>query len=163
VDDPRKQGHVIDSVDLDGSEFGSNNDNDLTLLQSTNQTEMSEEILHFHETLSHVQQLEDEVVDEHRNFIDILEKNLNESKKIYELSNSVDFDSEEYANRLQLSLNEMTNHQSVLSEKLERLRNELSAEEQQSRNITQSHHLTRPPSSHTIGNADQHHYGGRRK
>ena len=45
MDDPRKQGQVIDSVDLDGSEFGSNNDNDLTLLQSTNQTEMSEVII----------------------------------------------------------------------------------------------------------------------
>ena len=34
----------MDSADLDGSEFGSNNDNDLTLLASTNQTEMSEVI-----------------------------------------------------------------------------------------------------------------------
>ena len=32
-------------------------------------------------------------------------------RKIYELSNSVDFDSEEYANRLQIALNEMTDHQ----------------------------------------------------
>jgi len=180
VDDPRKQGQVMESTDLDGSEYGTNNDNDLTLLASTNQTEMSEpfavtpeestddefrkEILHFHETLSHVQQLEEEVVDEHRNFIEMLEKNMEESRKIYDLSNSVDFDSEEYANRLQISLNEMTNHQSVLLEKLERLRKELCAEEQISRNITQSHHLARPPSSHTIGSGDHHYSGpGRRK
>lgn len=165
VDDPRKQGQVIVSTDLDGSDYGTNNDNDLTLLASTNQTEMSEEILHFHETLSHVQQLEDEVVDEHRNFIEMLEKNMEESRQIYDLSNSVDFDSEEYANRLQISLNEMTNHQSVLMEKLERLRKELSAEELISRNMTQSHLLTRPPSSHTIGSGDHHNSGpaGRRK
>lgn len=157
IDDPRPQnGVVLDSL-LDTSEIrstdfnGSSNDNDLTLLASTNQAEMSEELLHFHETISHVQQLEDEVVDEHRHFIEMIEKGLLESKKTYELSNSVDFDSEEYVNRLQMSLNQMTNHQSVLLEKLERLRKELSAEEQMSRNITQAHQLVRPPSSHTLG------------
>jgi len=160
VDDPRRQGQVMDSADLDGSDFGSNNDNDLTLLASTNQTEMSEEILHFHETLSHVQALEEELVEEHAKCLEKWEKNLIESRQILELSNSVDFDSEEYANRLMMSLNEITNHQSVLQEKLERLRKELSAEEQISRNITQSHHLARPPSSHTIGSGDHHHYSG---
>ena len=35
---------MIDSTDLDGSDYGTNNDNDLTLLASTNQTEMSEVI-----------------------------------------------------------------------------------------------------------------------
>ena len=43
---------------------------------------IGQEILHFHETLSHVQALEDEVVDEHRNFIEMLEKNLNESRYV---------------------------------------------------------------------------------
>ena len=47
VDDPRRQGQVMDSADLDGSDFGSNNDNDLTLLASTNQTEMSEVIINW--------------------------------------------------------------------------------------------------------------------
>ena len=44
VDDPRKPGQVMDSADLDGSDFGggNNDNNDLTLLASTNQTEMSE-------------------------------------------------------------------------------------------------------------------------
>jgi len=160
VDDPRHEGKVLDSADLDGSDHG--NDNDLTLLASTNQAELSEEILHFHETLSHVQQLEDEVVEEHGSFIDMLEKNLDESKRIYELSNSVEFDSEEYANRLQIALNQMTNHQSVLLDKLERLRKELSAEEMMSRNMTQAKHMVRPPSSHAIGANDHHPYGRRK-
>ncbi|XP_058978434.1 kinesin-like protein Klp10A [Musca domestica] len=70
--------------------------NDLALLRSLSEHDMSDELLDQHAAISDLQQTEEMVVDQHRAINDFLSQFLPESMRLYNLTNYVDYDQDSY-------------------------------------------------------------------
>ncbi|KAK3091618.1 hypothetical protein FSP39_021247 [Pinctada imbricata] len=67
---------------------------DLALLKTSNQEEVSDDLLTFHEVVNHMQEMEEEIIDDHRTLIDSTQKWLMEDKKLAKNTDEVDYDVE---------------------------------------------------------------------
>ncbi|GBN23733.1 Kinesin-like protein KIF2A [Araneus ventricosus] len=84
-----------------GGEEQNDQNNDLALLCSSNEGELSADLYSFHEAISHVQELEEEVLDSHKAVIEASEKWFNRDNILLAMSNDVDYDVESYAQQLE--------------------------------------------------------------
>ncbi|XP_046550289.1 kinesin-like protein KIF2A [Haliotis rubra] len=108
---------------------------DLALLKTSNQEEVSEELLNFHQVVNKMQEQEEEVLDEHRNVVEVSMKWLTEDKKLVKLTDEVDYDVEAYAKQLDMLLAKKIQALTDLREKVSTFRREMQEEESLSKNI----------------------------
>ncbi|XP_067678414.1 kinesin-like protein KIF2A isoform X1 [Haliotis asinina] len=108
---------------------------DLALLKTSNQEEVSEELLNFHQVVNKMQEQEEEVIDEHRNVVEMSIKWLTEDKKLVKLTDEVDYDVEAYAKQLDMLLAKKIQALTDLREKVSTFRREMQEEESLSKNI----------------------------
>ncbi|KAF8788350.1 Kinesin-like protein KIF2A like protein [Argiope bruennichi] len=103
--------------------------NDLALLCSSNEGELSADLYSFHEAISHVQELEEEVLDSHKAVIEASEKWFNRDNILLAMSNDVDYDVDSYAQQLEALIAEKIDVLARLGEKVSIFRQQLAEEE----------------------------------
>lgn len=108
---------------------------DLALLKTSNQEEVSEELLTFHQVMNKMQEMEEEVQDDHKNVIEQSQKWLLEDKRLLKITEDVDYDVEAYAKQLDALLAKKIAALTALREKVQTFRGEIQEEETLSRNI----------------------------
>ncbi|XP_035216754.1 kinesin-like protein KIF2A [Stegodyphus dumicola] len=116
---------------------GEQNDenNDLALLCSSNEGELSADLYSFHEAISHVQEMEEEVLDSHKAVIEASEKWFRRDNVLLSMSNDVDYDVDSYAQQLETLIAEKIDVLSKLSEKVSIFRQQLAEEEKISKTM----------------------------
>ncbi|XP_052253397.1 kinesin-like protein KIF2A isoform X3 [Dreissena polymorpha] len=107
----------------------------LALLRTTNQDEVSDEMMTFHEKVNHMQELEEEIIDDQKSLIDNTQKWLTEQKKLLKQSDEVDYDVEAYAKQLDALLGSKIEELVKLKEKVANFRADIQEEETLSKNM----------------------------
>ncbi|XP_076331186.1 kinesin-like protein KIF2A isoform X3 [Tachypleus tridentatus] len=110
-------------------------DDDFALLRSTNEGELSEDLVTFHAAISHLQRMEEEILDIHKALIDASHKWLEVDCSLLNMANEVDYDVDAYAQQLQDILSEKIEALSGFRDKVVSFRHQLTEEEQISKNI----------------------------
>ncbi|KAL5103267.1 Kinesin-like protein KIF2A [Taenia crassiceps] len=105
-------------------------DDDLAMLRSANDGEVSEELFNFHEVVRHIEQLEEEVCDDHVALCNNLSKWSNEHHRLQKETMKVPYDVEAYASRLEQLLLTQTNALLSLKDKVSTWRREMRQEEE---------------------------------
>ncbi|GIY66977.1 kinesin-like protein KIF2A [Caerostris extrusa] len=118
-----------------GSEEQNNQNNDLALLCSSNEGELSADLYSFHEAISHVQEMEEEVLDSHKAVIEASEKWFNRDNILLAMSNDVDYDVDSYSQQLEALIGEKIDFLSKLNEKVSVFRQQLAEEEKISKTM----------------------------
>ncbi|GAB6026088.1 hypothetical protein CHUAL_012291 [Chamberlinius hualienensis] len=111
-------------VDMDNGE-----DNDLAQIRSMNEGDLPHDLYTFHETLSYLQEIEDEVLDGHKAVIEASQNWLERDTILWGMTDEVDYDLDAYAQQLELLLTEKVEVLSNFKEKLISLRRQLVEEE----------------------------------
>ncbi|XP_064625718.1 kinesin-like protein KIF2A isoform X3 [Lineus longissimus] len=114
---------------------------DLVMLKTQNEEEVTDEMLTFHEVVNQMQEMEEEILDEHKNMYEYMPKWLSEHKKLMKMTEDVDYDVESYARQLESLLTRKIDNFTRLKEKVQTFRQEMQEEETISRNIKSK----RPP------------------
>ncbi|KAK6188947.1 hypothetical protein SNE40_005018 [Patella caerulea] len=108
---------------------------DLHMLKTSNQEEVSEELLSFHQAMNKMQEMEEEVIEDHKSLAEQNQKWSSEDKRLLKITESVDYDTEAYAKQLDVSLVKRIQMLTSMREKVATFRRELQEEETLSRNI----------------------------
>ncbi|KAK7508095.1 hypothetical protein BaRGS_00000334 [Batillaria attramentaria] len=116
---------------------------DLAMLKTSNQEEVSEELLTFHQVMNKMQEMEEEVQDDHKTIIEQSQKWLQEDKRLMKITEDVDYDVEAYAKQLDTLLAKKIQALTALREKIQTFRGEMQEEETLSRNMKSN--SKRPP------------------
>ncbi|KAK6624856.1 hypothetical protein RUM44_011720 [Polyplax serrata] len=111
------------------------NDSDLAQLRSLNEGELSADLYNFHEVVSQLQQQEDEVLDLHKDAIDLQRKWLEEDIDLINSTREVDYDQEAYSTRLQALIKKKLDVFKAFDDKVASFRAQLVAEEQFSQKV----------------------------
>ncbi|CAH1772584.1 unnamed protein product [Owenia fusiformis] len=111
---------------------------DLVLLQTTNEEEMADDLLNFHEVINHMQELEEELIDEHKNVTEQMGKFVIENKKLLKMTDEVDYDAEAYARNLENLLTKKIDTFTRLRELVRNYSNDMQQEEFLSKNFKSS-------------------------
>ncbi|XP_021957433.1 kinesin-like protein KIF2A [Folsomia candida] len=111
-------------------------ESDLAHLRSLNEGDMSGEMLTFHETISKVQEAEEEVVEFQKIIVDSNNRWLNSDKALLIMTNQVDYDQDAYTQQLEELCTEKISMLTELRNKVVKFRNYLAEEETISRKIT---------------------------
>ncbi|CAE1171850.1 KIF2_24 [Acanthosepion pharaonis] len=107
---------------------------DLALLKTSNE-EVTDEMLTFHEVINHMQEMEEELLDEQKNIYDHTQKFLIDNRKLMKMTEEVDYDVEEYTKSLDILLTKHINNLKCFHEKLTNFREEMQEEENLSKTI----------------------------
>jgi len=108
-------------------------DSDLAQLRSLNQGELSADWYNFQEAISHLQALEDELVEAHRATIQNMLKWTKEDASLLAMTNEVDYDQDAYCQQLEDMISEKIEAFSELREKARNFRSCMRDEEAKSR------------------------------
>lgn len=108
---------------------------DLAKLKTSNQDEIPDELLTFHEAVNHIQEMEEDIIDDHKSLIENTQKWLIEDKKLAKNSDEADYDVEAYAKQLDNLLAKKIQTLTKLREKVANFRKEIQEEETLSKNI----------------------------
>jgi len=125
-----------DRKKIDANQFGDNFDNkstDLELIESLCEDEVSQEMFEIHKTVSTLQEIEEDTVQQHREFIQGMMDSVESMTSILDSTDQVDFDQEEYINRVRSQLENLEKLKSHMSGKLNSFEKQLNEEEQISR------------------------------
>lgn len=112
-------------------------DDDLAMLRSANDGEVTQELLNFHEVVSHIARMEEEVCDDHKLVCGFMTDWTKEHFRLHKTTNQVDYDVDAYAGRLEVLLSKQIGSLSSLSEKIAIWRRELRQEEELSSKLQQ--------------------------
>lgn len=112
-----------------------NQNNDLALLCSSNEGELSADLYSFHEAISHVQEMEEEVLDSHKAVLEISEKWFHRDTALLSMSNDVDYDVDSYAQQLKSLIQEKIDVLTKLNDKVTIFHQQLAEEEKISKTI----------------------------
>merc|ERR1719211_231298 len=107
-------------------------DSDLAQLRSLNDGECSADWYQFQESVAHLQLLEEEVVETHKNILDSMEHWLQQDASLLAMTNEVDYDQDAYAQQLEDMIAEKQEALEALREKTRAFRECLIEEEAQS-------------------------------
>lgn len=107
-------------------------DSDLAQLRSLNDGECSADWYNFQESVAHLQLLEDEVVESHKNLLDSMEHWIQQDASLLAMTNEVDYDQDAYAQQLEDMIAEKQEALGALREKTRVFRECLQEEEAQS-------------------------------
>merc|ERR1719228_2082612 len=108
-------------------------DSDLAQLRSLNEGELSADWYNFQEAISHLQALEDELVEAHRATIQNMLKWTKEDASLLAMTNEVDYDQDAYCQQLEDMISEKIEAFSELREKARNFRSCMRDEEAKSR------------------------------
>jgi len=124
----------FDDLEEDNRQDGvmSPEDSDLAQLRSLNDGECSADWYNFQESIAHLQLLEDEVIEQHRN---IVENWMEQDTQLLALTNEVDYDQDTYAQQLEVVIAEKMEALAALRDKTRAFRESLSEEEEKSKNL----------------------------
>ncbi|XP_045159293.2 kinesin-like protein KIF2A isoform X2 [Mercenaria mercenaria] len=107
----------------------------LALLRTQNRDEVSEDMMTFHEKVNHMQELEEEIIDDQKSLIDNTQKWLTEQRKLFKQTDEVDYDVEGYAKQLDALLAKKITELTSLREKVANFRTDIQEEETLSKNM----------------------------
>lgn len=110
-------------------------DSDLAQLRSLNEGELSADLYNFHEAVSQLQQQEDEILDFHKDVIDLQDRWMAKDLELFNSTREVDYDQDAYSARLQSLIKEKLEVLSRFDEKVTSFRAQLVAEEQFSQKV----------------------------
>lgn len=111
-------------------------EDDLALLHNSNSAEISQDMHTFHEAISHLQDMEDEISDIHKNLVE--HDNIvwqSRYKDLLGMTEQVDYDVDHYAQQLDEILDEQVNSLTGLREKVINFRAQLREEELMSKKM----------------------------
>jgi len=107
-------------------------DSDLAQLRSLNDGECSADWYNFQESVAHLQLLEEEVVESHKNLLDSMEHWIQQDASLLAMTNEVDYDQDAYAQQLEDMISEKQEALEALRDKTRAFRSCLNEEEAQS-------------------------------
>ncbi|XP_032457370.1 kinesin-like protein Klp10A isoform X3 [Nasonia vitripennis] len=116
-------------------------DSDLAQLISLNEGELSQDLYTFHEAVSALQMLEEEVLDMHKLVMDDTTKFLNVAHDIFSITHEVDYDQEDYAKKWEDVLLKQRNILNEALNQVTKFRGQLLQEEQISQKMTRTKNL----------------------
>uniref|UniRef100_A0A8C8CJC3 Kinesin-like protein n=1 Tax=Oncorhynchus tshawytscha TaxID=74940 RepID=A0A8C8CJC3_ONCTS len=136
--------HVVDQLDDDWDHLGSSPQrDDLKLLCEQNVTfilngfltEVSPQLLTFHEAVSQMVEMEEQVLEDHRAVFQESIRWLEDEKVLLEMTEEVDYDVDSYATQLEQILDQKIDILTELRDKVKSFRSSLQEEEQASKQI----------------------------
>ncbi|TGZ60410.1 hypothetical protein CRM22_008537 [Opisthorchis felineus] len=105
-------------------------DDDLAMLRSANDGEVTDDLLTFQEVVTQIERMEEEVCDDHKALCTSMTDWTKEHFRLHKESNQVEFNVEDYSNRLERLLTDQLNAITSLKEKVSVWRRELRQEEE---------------------------------
>ncbi|XP_037077512.1 kinesin-like protein KIF2A [Pollicipes pollicipes] len=110
-------------------------EDDLAQLRSLNEGELSADLYNFHEAVSHLQEMEEEVLDMHKATIEVSPRWQQMDISLLNMTNEVDYDVDAYVQQLEDLLDEKMDALTRFKERVNVYRSQLAEEELISRNI----------------------------
>ncbi|XP_021477421.2 kinesin-like protein KIF2A isoform X3 [Oncorhynchus mykiss] len=128
--------HVVDLMDYDWDHLGSSPQrDDLKLLCEQNEEEVSPQLFNFHEAVSQMVEMEEQVLEDHRAVFQESIRWLEDEKVLLEMTEEVDYDVDSYATQLEQILDQKIDILTELRDKVNSFRSSLQEEEQASKQI----------------------------
>ncbi|KAK6306269.1 hypothetical protein J4Q44_G00231940 [Coregonus suidteri] len=123
--------HVVDQLDDDWDHLGSSPQrDDLKLLCEQNEEEVSPQLFNFHEAVSQMVEMEEQVLEDHRAVFQESIRWLEDEKVLLEMTEEVDYDVDSYATQLEQILDQKIDILTELRDKVKSFRSSLQEEEQ---------------------------------
>ncbi|XP_076637375.1 kinesin-like protein 10A isoform X7 [Colletes latitarsis] len=116
-------------------------DSDLAQLRSLNEGEISQDLYTFHEAVSALQMLEDEVLDTHKMVMEDTTTFLNNAHTVFSATHEVDYDQEAYAQKWEQLLVKQRDTLNTAIDQVSQFRGQLLQEEQISQKMTRTRNL----------------------
>ncbi|RVE68235.1 hypothetical protein OJAV_G00090370 [Oryzias javanicus] len=137
IDGGRPNIHTVNQVDLLDEEWLSISPqrDDLKLLCEQNEEEVSPQLFTFHEAVSQLVEMEEQVLEDHRAVFQESIRWLEDEKMLLEMTEEVDYDVESYATQLEQILDQKIDILIELRDKVKSFRSALQEEEQASKQI----------------------------
>ncbi|XP_018313975.1 kinesin-like protein KIF2A isoform X2 [Mycetomoellerius zeteki] len=117
-------------------------DSDLAQLRSLNEGELSQDLYTFHEAVSALQMLEEEVLDTHKLVMDNTTKFLNDAHSVFSATHEVDYDQEAYAQKWEQLLIQQRDILNAALDQVSQFRGQLLQEEQISQKMTRMRNIS---------------------
>uniref|UniRef100_W5LK42 Kinesin-like protein n=1 Tax=Astyanax mexicanus TaxID=7994 RepID=W5LK42_ASTMX len=136
--DGRTGGHQMTQLDVLEAQWGvgsSPQRDDLKLLCEQNEEEVSPQLFTFHEAVSALVEMEEQVLEDHRAVFQESIRWLEDEKVLIEMTEEVDYDVESYATQLEQILDQKIEVLTELRDKVKSFRSALQEEEQASKQI----------------------------
>nr|XP_046206945.1 kinesin-like protein KIF2A isoform X5 [Oncorhynchus gorbuscha] len=128
--------HVVDLLDYDWDHLGSSPQrDDLKLLCEQNEEEVSPQLFNFHEAVSQMVEMEEQVLEDHRAVFQESIRWLEDEKVLLEMTEEVDYDVDSYATQLEQILDQKIDILTEFRDKVKSFRSSLQEEEQASKQI----------------------------
>ncbi|KAM7416444.1 hypothetical protein PAMA_018483 [Pampus argenteus] len=129
--------HTVNQLDLLDEEWLSISPqrDDLKLLCEQNEEEVSPQLFTFHEAVSQLVEMEEQVLEDHRAVFQESIRWLEDEKVLLEMTEEVDYDVESYATQLEQILDQKIEILTELRDKVKSFRSTLQEEEQASKQI----------------------------
>ncbi|XP_062291193.1 kinesin-like protein KIF2A [Scomber scombrus] len=134
-----RQGGHVNQLEVLEAQWGvgsSPQRDDLKLLCEQNEEEVSPQLFTFHEAVSQLVEMEEQVLEDHRAVFQESIRCLEEEKVLLEMTEEVDYDVESYATQLEQILDQKIDILTELRDKVKSFRSALQEEEQASQQIT---------------------------
>ncbi|TSM28136.1 Kinesin-like protein KIF2A [Bagarius yarrelli] len=134
----RTGGHQVSQLDVLEPQWGvgsSPQRDDLKLLCEQNEEEVSPQLFTFHEAVSQLVEMEEQVLEDHRAVFQESIRWLEDEKVLIEMTEEVDYDVESYATQLEQILDQKIDILTELRDKVKAFRSALQEEEQASKQI----------------------------
>lgn len=113
----------------------SEEDDNLAVLRASDDVEMSGEMYTFHEAISHLQEMEEEILDLHKTVVEATQAWVHQDVDLLTMTNEVDYDLDLYVQKLKDLLAEKMEVLSKFNEKVTGFQQHLAEEEKMSMNI----------------------------
>ncbi|KAM9338665.1 kinesin-like protein KIF2A [Symphorus nematophorus] len=136
--DIRQGGHVnqLEVLEAQWGVGSSPQRDDLKLLCEQNEEEVSPQLFTFHEAVSQLVEMEEQVLEDHRAVFQESIRWLEDEKVLLEMTEEVDYDVESFATQLEQILDQKIDILTELRDKVKAFRSALQEEEQASQQIT---------------------------
>ncbi|XP_060894003.1 kinesin-like protein KIF2A isoform X2 [Labrus mixtus] len=137
IDGGRPTIHAVNQLDLLDEDWLSISPqrDDLKLLCEQNEEEVSPQLFTFHEAVSQLVEMEEQVLEDHRAVFQESIRWLEDEKVLLEMTEEVDYDVESYATQLEQILDQKIEILTELRDKVKSFRSTLQEEEQASKQI----------------------------
>lgn len=133
------QGEQLTQLEVQDAQWGMGSSpqrDDLKLLCEQNEEEVSPQLFSFHEAVSQLVEMEEQVLEDHRAVFQESIRWLEDEKVLLEMTEEVDYDVESYATQLEQILDQKIDILTELRDKVKSFRCTLQEEEQASKQIT---------------------------
>ncbi|XP_053205647.1 kinesin-like protein KIF2A isoform X4 [Panonychus citri] len=123
------------NIEYEDDDMLTKNGDDLALLHNSNADDLPDDLYNFHETLSHLQEMEDEILDIHKTFVETLPQWTSSHAQLLKMTAEVDYDVDSYVAQLEDSLEDHIEVLTRFKERVGNFRGQLAEEELMSKRI----------------------------